>query len=106
MTEQYVDHRNLVVPDGLAGERVDAALARLLGLSRTRAADLVAEGHVLLDHRVPSKSDRVVGGAWLEVTIPRQRDVSVVVPEIVDELRIVHDDADLVVVDKPVGVAA
>jgi 23S rRNA pseudouridine1911/1915/1917 synthase len=106
VTEQYVDHRDLVVPDGLAGERVDAALARLLGLSRTRAADLVAEGHVLLDHRVPSKSDRVVGGAWLEVTIPRQRDVSVVVPEIVDELRIVHDDADLVVVDKPVGVAA
>ena len=47
MTE--VDHRALRVPDGLDGERVDAALAQLFGLSRTRAADLISEGHVTID---------------------------------------------------------
>ncbi|HSI27475.1 MAG TPA: RNA pseudouridine synthase, partial [Aeromicrobium sp.] len=36
--------RVIAVPEGLAGERVDTALARLLGLSRTRAAELVADG--------------------------------------------------------------
>ena len=38
--------RTLLVPDGLEGERVDAAIARLFGLSRTKAADLAAAGGV------------------------------------------------------------
>ena len=40
------DQRTVLVPDGLEGERVDAAIARLFGLSRTRAADLAAAGDV------------------------------------------------------------
>ncbi|GAA3811267.1 RluA family pseudouridine synthase [Cellulomonas soli] len=99
--------RSLPVPDGLAGERVDAALSRLLGLSRTRAAEIAADGGVHVDGRPVGKSDRLVAGAWLEVEIPdvRERQVEVV-PEPVPGMRIVHDDDDLVVVDKPVGVAA
>ncbi|KAA1423461.1 RluA family pseudouridine synthase [Mumia zhuanghuii] len=105
-TPAGAEHRTYFVPDGLAGERVDAALARLLGLSRSRVADLVAEGFVTVDHSPASKSDRVEAGAFLEVTIPRQRDATEVVPEIVEDLRIVHDDGEIVVVDKPAGVAA
>jgi len=99
--------RALPVPDGLAGERVDAALARLLGLSRTRAAELAGEGAVRVDGRVVGKSDRLVAGAYLEVDLapPAAHEVPVV-PEPVPGMRIVHDDDDLVVVDKPVGVAA
>ncbi|MBW9206221.1 RluA family pseudouridine synthase [Mumia sp. zg.B53] len=100
------EQRAYFVPDGLAGERLDAALARLLGLSRSRVAELVADGLVTVDHKPASKSDRVEAGAFLEVEIPRQRDVAEVVPEIVDDLRIVHDDDEIVVVDKPAGVAA
>jgi 23S rRNA pseudouridine1911/1915/1917 synthase len=100
-----VDHRTLAVPEGLDGERVDAALARLFGLSRTRAADLVAEGHVLLDgHPVP-KSHRVEPGSLLEVSIPAQTNPLEVVPEIVEGIGIIHDDPSIVVIDKPVGVA-
>ena len=58
------------VPDGLAGERVDAALARLFGVSRTKAADLAAAGGVLLDGRAVGKSDRLAAGAVLEVSLP------------------------------------
>ncbi len=43
------DHRSLVVPDSLEGERVDAAMARLFGVSRSRAADLIGRGLVVLD---------------------------------------------------------
>ncbi len=100
------DLRALPVPDGLEGERLDAAMARLFGLSRTRAADLVTAGHVRLDGAATAKSDRVRAGAWLEVTLPAVRPAGPVVPESVDGLGIVHDDDDLVVVDKPVGVAA
>ncbi|HEY5518818.1 MAG TPA: RNA pseudouridine synthase, partial [Cellulomonas sp.] len=57
--------RALPVPDGLAGERVDAGIARLLGLSRTRAADLAAAGRVRLDGRTMGKSDRLMPGGWL-----------------------------------------
>jgi 23S rRNA pseudouridine1911/1915/1917 synthase len=99
------DHRVLSVPEGLAGERVDAALARMFGLSRTRAADLIAEGHVLVDGAGVGKSDRVLPGSILDVTIPVTTDPLVVVPEIVEGIKIIHDDDDIVVIDKPVGVA-
>jgi 23S rRNA pseudouridine1911/1915/1917 synthase len=99
------DHRTLSVPDGLAGERVDAAMAQMFGLSRTRAADLIAAGHVLVDGREVGKSDRVLPGALLEVTIPALADPLEVVPEVVEGIRIIHDDDSIVVIDKPVGVA-
>lgn len=97
--------RRLELPEGLDGSRVDAAVARLFGLSRTAAADLVASGGVLLEGATPAKSQRVSAGEWIEVELPEPHTV-VVVPELVDGLRIVYDDDDLVVVDKPVGVAA
>ncbi|GAB3602520.1 RluA family pseudouridine synthase [Kineococcus gypseus] len=98
--------RSLPVPDGLEGERVDAALSRLLGLSRTRAAEIAAAGGALVDGAVVGKSDRVRAGAWLEVEVPDPPSAPAVVAEPVEGLVVVHDDEDLVVVDKPVGVAA
>jgi 23S rRNA pseudouridine1911/1915/1917 synthase len=99
------EQRTVFVPDGLAGERIDAAMARMFGLSRTRAAELIAEGHVLLDGATVGKSERIVAGAMLDVTIPAQADPLEVVPEIVEGIGIIHDDDSIVVIDKPVGVA-
>ena len=100
-----VDRRTVSVPDGLAGERVDVAIARMFGLSRGRAAELIAEGLVDVDGRPVAKSDRVSGGSMLEVSIPAAVDPVAIVPEIVEGIKIVHDDDALVVIDKPVGVA-
>ena len=101
------DARTLFVPDGLDGERVDAAIARLFGFSRTRAAELAADGMVTLNERVSPKSARVSAGDVLEVVIPDAPSAGVeLVAEPVPGMSIVHDDDDLVVVDKPVGVAA
>ena len=99
------DHRTLPVPDGLAGERVDAALAQMFGLSRTRAADLISRGLVHVDGAGAAKSDRVLAGATLDVTIPVEADPLVVVPEEVEGIQIIHDDPSIVVIGKPVGVA-
>lgn len=98
--------RSLPVPDGLDGERVDAGLARLLGLSRSVVATIAADGGVRVDGREAGKSDRLVGGTWIEVDLPGAPEPVQLVPETVEGLRVVHDDDDLVVVDKPVGVAA
>ena len=98
--------RALPVPDGLEGERLDAALARLFGLSRTRAAELVGAELVRVDGSPAAKSDRVQAGAWLEVELPSAAPAVAVVAEPVPGLKVVHDDDDIVVVDKPVGVAA
>ncbi|KNX36897.1 RluA family pseudouridine synthase [Luteipulveratus halotolerans] len=98
----------LPVPDGLEGERVDAAVARLLGFSRTRAAEIAADGAITLDHKPAGKSDRVHAGQWLEVQMPERvgpREAQVR-PAEVPGMRIVHDDSEIVVVDKPLGVAA
>jgi 23S rRNA pseudouridine1911/1915/1917 synthase len=100
------DRRVVHVPSGLAGERVDAAIARMFGVSRTKAADLVSAGDVRLDGVAPAKSERVEEGAFLEVSIPAPPGPAQVVPEVVEGLHIVYDDDAFVVVDKPVGVAA
>jgi 23S rRNA pseudouridine1911/1915/1917 synthase len=97
--------RRLPLPDGLEGSRVDSAVSRLFGLSRTAAADLITAGAVLLDGRVPAKSDRVTVGDWIEIELPAPATIDMRA-EPVDGLRVVYDDDDIVVVDKPVGVAA
>ncbi len=99
------DQRAVLVPEGLAGERVDTGIARMFGLSRTKAADLAGEGHVALDGVLVGKSERLPAGALLEVRIPSQADPLEVRAELVDGIAIIHDDDDIVVVDKPVGVA-
>ncbi|HSU34998.1 MAG TPA: pseudouridine synthase, partial [Propionibacteriaceae bacterium] len=82
-------------------------MARMLGLSRTRSGELIIAGRVRVDGTsVSSKADRVRSGSLLEVDLDDQRSDLVVVPHEVAGVRIVHDDEDIVVVDKPVGVAA
>lgn len=106
MTEPTPERRTLPVPEGLAGERLDAALSRLFGFSRTKAAELVSTGDVLVDGAPAAKSDRVHAGAWLDIAVPAPPSAPAVVAEPVPGMVVVYDDDDLVVVDKPVGVAA
>jgi 23S rRNA pseudouridine1911/1915/1917 synthase len=99
------EQRSLPVPDGLDGARVDAGVAKLLGFSRSFAADIAEAGGVVLDGKVLDKSDRLNAGGWIEISWTPKAAVEVV-PVTVPDLTIVHDDDDMVVVDKPAGVAA
>lgn len=99
------EDRAVLVPDGLAGERVDTGLARMFGISRSKAADLLGQGLVLLDSHVAAKSDRLVPGTLLEVSLPAVTDPLEVVAEEVEGISVIHDDEAIVVIDKPVGVA-
>jgi 23S rRNA pseudouridine1911/1915/1917 synthase len=98
--------RSLPVPDGLDGMRLDQAVSRLFGLSRTAAATLVESGDALVDGYPRPKSDKVTAGSWLEVTLPAPVAPPSVVAEPVHGLAVVYSDDDIVVIDKPVGVAA
>jgi 23S rRNA pseudouridine1911/1915/1917 synthase len=100
------DVRMLPVPDGLDGLRLDVALSRLFGLSRTAAAGLIDDGAVILDGSSPGRSEKVRGGSWLEISIPEPVDLAAAPPRAVDGLSILYSDDDIVAVDKPVGVAA
>ena len=93
------------VPDGLEGQRVDAGLAKLLGFSRTFAAEVAEAGGVVLDGHTLGKSDRLSAGGWLDVSWQPRREATIV-PIAVPDLGIVYDDDDIVVVNKPSGVAA
>ena len=54
-----VEHRRLPVPDGLDGERADVGLARMLGVSRTKAAAMASDGLVHADGRPVGRSDHL-----------------------------------------------
>lgn len=100
------DSRTVFVPDGLAGERADAGLARLLGFSRTKAAQIIAEGAALMDGVALAKSSELTAGALLVVDMPEPPAPVQVRAEVIEDMRIVYDDDDLVIISKPVGVAA
>lgn len=100
-----MESRHFPVPPGVAGERADVALARLLGFTRTFAAEILEAGGVASDGAVLVKSDRLVEGAELEVTWQPKREPVIIARE-VSSLAIVFEDDDVVVVDKPVGVTA
>src|SRR5437899_6662238 len=104
-----MNQRTLPVPDGLDGMRMDTGLSRMLGLSRTAVAGLIEDGRVQADGRAVAKSDRLVAGAWLDIELPEpERPVSTEprAAEVVEGLTLLHADDDILVVDKPVGVAA
>lgn len=95
----------LLVPEGLAGERLDAALSRMLGISRSRVADLVDAGHVHVNGQAAKASSRVAESDQLEVYFPPERNPLEVRPEFIEDMRILYDDSEVVVLDKPAGVA-
>ena len=97
---------HIVVADEYGGARADAGLAALLGISRSLAMSLLAEGHVESKGKPLGKSAKLVAGDVLKVSMPERRDPLEVVEEVVEGLKILLDDEDFVVVDKPVGVAA
>jgi len=100
------EYRRLPVPEGLAGMRVDAGLARMLGLSRTTVTTLIDAGDVLVDGITVARSARLDPHSWLEVTLPEPDRGPVVTQQQVDGFSVLYADDDIVVVDKPVGVAA
>ncbi|WP_459385982.1 RluA family pseudouridine synthase [Arthrobacter humicola] len=99
-------HHRFTVTEDLAGSRVDAGLARLMDISRSQAAVLIAEGNVTSNAGKVGKSLKLTLGTVLEVVVPDRRDPLEIVEEVVDDLLILLDDDEFVVIDKPVGVAA
>lgn len=100
------DSRTLYVPEGLEGMRVDAALAKLLGISRSVAAELAAAGDVEVNGSSVSKSERLRAGSWLDVLLPAPEEPLLPKSEPVEGMDVLYSDAHLIVVNKPVGVAA
>lgn len=100
--------RLLPVLDGLEGERIDIALTRMMGLSRTKTAELIDSGGVSVDGRLVNKGQRLTAGQVIGVNMSAldRPPARVIVPEPIPGMRILFDDDDIVVVDKPVGVAA
>jgi len=100
------ENKFVTVPDGLKNERMDAALARLLGISRSTIVDLIEAGEVTHHGKPVGKSDRVSGDERLEVLMPAQKMAPELTPTPIDGLEIVYNDENIIVVNKPAGVAA
>jgi len=98
--------RTLSVPEGVAGERIDSALTRVLGLSRTSVVKLLEDGDITTNGKPMPKSDRVVAGQIIEVLMPAPINSDPIPLTPLEGLSIIYDDNDIVVIDKPVGCAA
>ena len=98
--------RTLIVPEGVAGERVDSALTRVLGLSRTSIVRLLDEGEIRSSGIAMGKSDRVTAGQMIEILLPDTAVREPIPLTPLAGLTVVYDDDAIVVIDKPVGCAA
>jgi 23S rRNA pseudouridine1911/1915/1917 synthase len=102
-----VNEEKLVqVPEGLGGSRADAGIAKLLGMSRSAVASMLESGLVEQSDRTLGKSDSLVTDAWLRITLPKPKAALELIAENVEGLTVLYQDHDIVVVDKPAGVAA
>ena len=102
---RMAETRTIAVPEGLTGERLDVALSRLFGFSRAFAQEVIDEGGAVVAGKPGIKSDRVTGGAMLDVTFEPKK-APRIEPIVVESMTILYDDDDVVVVDKPPGLAA
>ncbi len=98
--------RSVEIPEGLDNERIDSALARVLGLSRSVIVKLLESDEVSVGHKVLGKSDKVQAGQIITVLLPEPPSGEAIPPTPLDEMKIVYQDTDLVIVNKPVGCAA
>lgn len=98
--------RLVQVTEGLVGERADAGISKLLGMSRAKVSEMIDAGLVTQNEKVISKSDPLISEAWLKVLVPKPKPALALVPELIPELKVIYQDADIVVVDKPAGVAS
>jgi 23S rRNA pseudouridine1911/1915/1917 synthase len=98
--------RTLSVPEGVAGERIDSALTRVLGLSRTAIVKLLEDGDITTGGKAMPKSDRVTAGQVIEVLMPAPVNTDPIPLTPLEGLTVVYDDQDIVVIDKPIGCAA
>ena len=100
------EHRTLSVPEGVAGERIDSALTRVLGLSRTAIVKLLEDGDITTNGVVMSKSERVAAHQIIDVVMPAVANSDPIPLTPLEGLTVVYNDDDIVVIDKPVGCAA
>ena len=95
--------RLVPAPEGLVGSRFDVAVSKMLGVSRSKAANLIDGGQVRVIGREVAKSAVLQAGETVEIDLVEERHT----PEPpADGMAIVYEDDDVVVVDKPIGVAA
>lgn len=92
----------LTIAPQQAGLRLDSFLAsQLTAISRTRAQRAIVDGDILVNEHVVKPSYRLCDGDQIEIDLPEPPPVKLV-PEAIP-LDIVHEDEDLIVVNKPAG---
>lgn len=95
--------RVLSVPRERAGDRLDRFLARELPARPERVRELVLAGRVLIRGKRSSPLRRLFGGEEIEVELPTPAPVAASAAEPV--VPVLHQDADVLVIDKPAGLA-
>lgn len=98
--------KNVEIPDALEGERIDTALARVLGLSRAIVEKLISAGDVKSGRKKLGKSDRVSAGQSIDVLLPEPPSSEIIPKTPLKDLKVIYEDSDLIVVNKPIGCAA
>ena len=90
-------------PDALIGKRFDVAVSKMLGISRAKSAELIETNQVRGLNRGMAKSSTLMEGDIVEFDIVEEGKE----PEpLAEDMAVVYEDDDVIVVDKPVGVAA
>lgn len=100
--EAQSEQRHLILPESAAGERLDAVIAALTDLSRSRVQRLIRSGEVSLGGQVVSGRPKLVGGEQVSIGVQSEPPLEHE-PDAGVVLNVVHEDADVFVLDKAAG---
>jgi len=106
MSTEGRESKVVLIPEGLDQERLDAALARLLGLSRSAVVGLIEAGEVTAYGKPLAKSEKVSANQYIEILMPAPKVAPSLQPTPIEGLSVIYDDEDVIVIDKPAGIAA
>ncbi len=100
------EQKIISIPEGLDQDRVDTALARFLGLSRSVVVSLIEADEVIRNGKAMIKSDKVFSNDVIEILMPAAKRAPVLTATPIEGMKVVYNDDHVIVIDKPAGVAA
>lgn len=101
-----MSRHNFAIPSGITGQRADLVISQVLDISRSKVHDALQSGLVKVNGKLAQPNTRLYEGDWVVADFSAIQRIVEITPTRVDALEVIYQDADLIVINKPSGIAS